>query len=85
MTMGYAQVNGKRSIYINIAKSSDASTWEVVQKLKANIPRFQAQLPEDVELSYEFDQSTYVINAVRSLISEGIIGAILTGLMVLLF
>jgi multidrug efflux pump subunit AcrB len=85
ITMGYAQVNGKRSIYLNIAKSADASTWEVVQTLKKNLPRFQAQLPEDVKLSYEFDQSTYVINAVRSLISEGAIGAILTGLMVLLF
>ena len=85
ITMGYAQVNGKRSIYINVAKSADASTWEVVQKLKANLPRFQSQLPEDVKLSYEFDQSTYVINAVKSLIWEGVIGAILTGLMVLLF
>lgn len=85
ITMGYAQVNGKRSIYLNIAKSADASTWEVVQGLKKALPRFQAQLPEDVKLSYEFDQSTYVINAVRSLISEGVIGAILTGLMVLLF
>ncbi|HEY5918479.1 MAG TPA: efflux RND transporter permease subunit, partial [Chryseolinea sp.] len=85
ITMGYAQVNGKRSIYLNIAKSADASTWEVVQNLKASIPRFQSQLPEDVELSYEFDQSTYVINAVKSLIWEGVIGAILTGLMVLLF
>lgn len=85
ITMGYAQVNGKRSIYLNIAKSADASTWEVVQALKKNLPRFQSQLPEDVKLSYEFDQSTYVINAVKSLISEGAIGAILTGLMVLLF
>jgi multidrug efflux pump subunit AcrB len=85
ITVGYAQVNGKRSVYLNIAKSADASTWEVVQNLKKNIPRFQAQLPEDVKLSYEFDQSTYVINAVKSLMSEGIIGAILTGLMVVLF
>jgi len=85
ITTGYAQVNGKRSVYLNIAKSADASTWEVVQKLKQNLPMFQAQLPDDVKLSYEFDQSTYVINAVKSLISEGAIGAILTGLMVLLF
>lgn len=85
ITMGYALVNGKRSVYLSIAKSSDASTWEVVQKLKANLPKFQAQLPEDVKLSYEFDQSVYVINAVMSLLSEGAIGAILTGLMVLMF
>lgn len=85
VTAGYALVNGKRSVYLSIAKSSDASTWEVVQKLKAALPKFQSVLPEDVKLSYEFDQSTYVINAVKGLISEGAIGAILTGLMVLLF
>lgn len=82
---GYALVNGKRSVYINVAKSADASTWEVVQNLKRSIPRLQASLPEDVTLTYEFDQSTYVMNAVKSLISEGIIGAVLTGLMVVLF
>ncbi|MFT3822356.1 MAG: efflux RND transporter permease subunit [Chitinophagaceae bacterium] len=84
-TVGYALVNGKRSVYLSIAKSADASTWDVVQQLKAALPRLQAQLPEDVTLSYEFDQSTYVINSVKSLMSEGIIGAVLTGLMVLLF
>ena len=85
ITSGYALVNGKRSVYLPITKSADASTWEVVQNLKKALPKFQAQLPEDVKLSYEFDQSVYVINAVKSLISEGAIGAILTGLMVLLF
>ena len=85
ITTGYALVNGKRSIYLPVTKSADASTWEVVQNLKKALPRFQSQLPEDVILSYEFDQSVYVINAVKSLISEGAIGAILTGLMVLLF
>lgn len=82
---GYALINGKRSVYISIAKSGDASTWDVVSKLKENLPKIQSTLPEDVTLSYEFDQSVYVINAVKSLVSEGIIGAVLTGLMVLLF
>src|ERR1700744_2283391 len=85
ITVGYGLVNGKRSVYLSIAKSADASTWEVVQKLKAAIPKIQAQLPDDVHLTYAFDQSVYVINSVKSLISEGAIGAILTGLMVLLF
>lgn len=82
---GYALVNGKRSVYLNVAKSADASTWEVVQNLKKAIPKLQAALPEDVTLTYEFDQSTYVMNAVKSLVTEGIIGAVLTGLMVVLF
>ncbi|HEY4338035.1 MAG TPA: efflux RND transporter permease subunit [Puia sp.] len=85
LTVGYALVNGKRSVYLSIAKSADASTWEVVQRLKAAIPKMQALLPEDVHLTYAFDQSVYVINSVKSLISEGAIGAVLTGLMVLLF
>ncbi|HEX4851299.1 MAG TPA: efflux RND transporter permease subunit, partial [Puia sp.] len=85
ISTGYALVNGKRSVYLPVTKSADASTWEVVQNLKAAIPRFQSLLPDDVKLSYEFDQSVYVINAVKSLILEGGVGAILTGLMVLLF
>src|SRR5437868_12145607 len=85
ITTGYALVNGKRSIYLPITKSADASTWEVVQNLKKALPRFQSLLPDDVKLSYEFDQSVYVINSVKSLITEGALGAILTGLMVLLF
>lgn len=85
VTTGYALVNGKRSVYINIAKAGDASTWEVVKNLKKALPKIQSTLPEDVKVSYEFDQSVYVINSVKSLITEGIIGAVLTGLMVILF
>ena len=85
ITTGYALINGTRSVYINIAKSGNASTWEVVKNLKKAIPAIQNNLPDDVTISYEFDQSVYVINAVKSLITEGVLGAVLTGLMVLLF
>ncbi len=85
ITTGYALINGKRSIYMPIVKTPDASTWEVVQKLKSKIPEMQSLLPDDVHITYEFDQSVFVMNSVKSLVTEGIIGAILTGLMVLLF
>src|SRR5882757_3791991 len=85
ITSGFAYVNGKRSIYIPIIKNATASTWSVVQGLKKAIPSMQSLLPADVQLKFEFDQSVYVINSVKSLISEGVIGAVLTGLMVLLF
>lgn len=85
ITQGYALINGKRSVYLPITKSATASTWDVVQNLKKALPRFQALLPDDVKLSFVFDQSIYVINAVKSLAEEGAIGAVLTGLMVLLF
>jgi multidrug efflux pump subunit AcrB len=85
VTNGYALVNGKRSVYVSIAKAGDASTWDVVKQLKASMPKIQSTLPPDVSISYEFDQSVYVINSVKSLITEGVIGAVLTGLMVILF
>ncbi|NML39224.1 efflux RND transporter permease subunit [Chitinophaga sp. G-6-1-13] len=85
VTVDYALVNGKRSVYIPVVKTADASTWDVVKKLKAKLPEMQSLLPDDVKVSYEFDQSVFVINAVKSLITEGLLGALLTGLMVLLF
>jgi len=85
ITTGYALIDGKRSVYINIAKSGNASTWDVVKNLKKAIPDIQKNLPDDVTISYELDQSVYVINAVKSLVVEGVLGAVLTGLMVLLF
>ena len=85
ITTGFAYINGKRSIYIPIIKNANASTWSVVNALKAAIPHMQSLLPPDVELKYVFDQSVYVSNAVKSLILEGAIGAGLTSLMVLLF
>ena len=85
VTVGYALVNGKRSVYIPVVKTADASTMDVVNGLKSRLPEMKDLLPEDVSVSYEFDQSVFVINAVKSVITEGALGALLTGLMVLLF
>jgi multidrug efflux pump subunit AcrB len=85
VTTSYALVNGKRSVYIPVTKRADASTWEVVKRVKAALPDMQAAIPEDIHVSYEFDQSGYVIGALKSLLFEGGLGALLTGLMVLLF
>jgi CzcA family heavy metal efflux pump len=85
VTSGYALINGKRSVYIPVTKRADASTWDVVQNIKKALPEMQAAVPDDIKVSYELDQSGYVINSLRSLLFEGGLGAILTGLMVLLF
>jgi multidrug efflux pump subunit AcrB len=85
VTVDFALVNGKRSVYIPIVKTASASTWTVVQDLKAKLPEMQSLLPNDVKISYQFDQSVFVVNAVKSLMTEGGLGALLTGLMVLLF
>jgi len=85
ITTGYALINGKRSVYIPVTKRADASTWDVVQRVKAALPDMQAAIPNDIKVSYEFDQSGYVINSLKSLLFEGGLGALLTGLVVLLF
>jgi len=85
VTTGYALINGKRSVYIPVTKRADASTWDVVQRVKKALPDMQAAVPDDIKISYEFDQSGYVIQSIKSLVFEGGLGAILTGLMVLLF
>jgi multidrug efflux pump subunit AcrB len=85
ITTSYALVNGKRSVYIPVSKRADASTWDVVKRVKAALPDMQAAIPSDIKVAYEFDQSGYVINSLKSLLFEGGLGALLTGLMVLLF
>jgi multidrug efflux pump subunit AcrB len=81
----YAHVDGKRTVYIPVTKRADASTLSVINAVKAAIPEFKRAVPDDVDVSLQFDQSTYVTNALRGLVAEGALGAILTGLMVLIF
>src|SRR2546429_702858 len=81
----YALVNGRRTVYIPVTKRADASTLSVVNLVRKNIPKFQSVLPDDVKVSYEFDQSPVVVSAIKDLAKEGGLGAILTGIMVLLF
>lgn len=82
---GYALVNGREAVYEPVTKRPDASTLTVVDEVKASLPRFRALVPSDIDISYEFDQSAYVKSALFSVSREGLLGALLTGLMVLLF
>ena len=80
-----AIVNGKRTVYMPVTKRSDASTLSVVELVKANLGKFKAACPEDINVTFEFDQSPWIIRAIDDLVKEGLLGAALTGLMVLLF
>ena len=82
---GYALRNGRRTIYIPVTKRPDASTITVVNEVRQSLGRFQSLLPNDIQVAYEFDQSDYVRAALSSVLREALIGAGLTGLVVLLF
>ena len=82
---GYALIDGKRTVYIPVTKRPDASTIAVVNDVRKNLPRFQALLPDDITVNYQFDQSRYVTDALWSVVREAVLGALLVGLMLLLF
>lgn len=82
---GYALVNGQKSVYLPIIKKDTASTLTVVADIRASLETFQNALPADVSVDFAFDESPTVVEAIRSVATEGFIGASLTGLMILLF
>ena len=82
---GYALVNGRRAVYILVTKRADASTLAVVNNVRADLAKMKAVLPDDIEVSFEFDQSPYVTNSIKTVGFESFLAAVLVGLMVLVF
>lgn len=80
-----ALVNGRRAVHMPITKRDGASTLDVIDGLRAKLSDLRAALPADVDMRLAFDQSTYVSDAIHSLFSEAVLGAVLTGLAVILF
>jgi multidrug efflux pump subunit AcrB len=85
LNYGYAMVDGRKSTYLPIIKKNTASTLQVVSNLQKALPVLRRVLPEDVDVSFAFDESPTVVTAVKNVATEGLIGAALTGLMILLF
>ena len=82
---GCALVNGRKSVYMPIVKKDTASTLTVVREVNEALPLFRSVVPEDVQVRYEFDESPTVRSAIKSVATEGAIGATLVGLMILVF
>ena len=85
ITYGYARVNGKTSVYLPVIKKDTGSTLTVVADVRKAMQLFRDAVPKDVSVSFEFDESPTVVAAVESVATEGLVGAGLTGLMILLF
>jgi multidrug efflux pump subunit AcrB len=77
--------DGKPSVILTVLTSGDASTLEVVQRIRDMLPKIQAGLPSDVHVDVVSDQSVFVRASVNSVIREGAIAAVLTAVMILLF
>src|SRR5881296_885659 len=85
IVVGYAHVDDKRTVYIPVTKRADASTLDVIRNVRQALPAMRNVAPEDVTIDLVFDQSRYVVGALNGLIGEALLGAVLTGLMVLIF
>ena len=77
--------NGRRSALMTVIKNGQASTLDIVNSIKATLPKVMAGMPAALSVRTLFDQSLFVRAAINGVIREGLIAAGLTALMILLF
>ena len=80
-----ARRDGKRSVVLSVMKNGGSSTTEVAARVKAMVPMLKAAAPPGMELELLSDQSKFVVRAINGLLLEGLIAALLTATMILLF
>lgn len=80
------RVDGRRQVYIPVYRQAGYSTLTVVDTLMEKLPDMKERLTTpDVDLKVVMDQSIYVRKAIESLAEEGVLGAILCSLVILIF
>jgi multidrug efflux pump subunit AcrB len=80
------RVDGKREVYIPVYRQLGASTLSVVRKLGASLRDFEERLTRTgINLKLVMDQSVYVKSSIKALVQEGVMGAILCSLVILMF
>ncbi|MDQ6678124.1 MAG: efflux RND transporter permease subunit, partial [Acidobacteriota bacterium] len=77
--------NGFRSALITVLRSGNASTLDVVARVKKQLPKILQTLPPELKVQLLFDQSIFVRAAINGVVREATIAACLTALMILLF
>ena len=80
------RVNSRRQVYIPVFRQLGSSTLDVVNNLKGAIGKIRSRLTStSIDLKVVMDQSVYVRHSIESLVEEGVLGAILCSLVILLF
>jgi multidrug efflux pump subunit AcrB len=77
--------NGTRGALLTVLKNGNASTLDIIAKVQKELDRLEGVIPKELKIRRMFDQSVFVRASIDGLVKEGIIAAVLTGLMILLF
>ena len=77
--------DGTRGALLTVMRNGQASTLDIVSKVKKQLPLILAGLPKELQVRTFFDQSLFVRSAIQSVVREALLAAVLTGLMILLF
>src|SRR6202007_2121322 len=78
-------VNGNRSVLMMVLKSGYTSTLDIIAGIKQKVIESRDALPEALKIDFIGDQSVFVRGAVNGVIFEGVVAALLTSVMILLF
>ena len=79
------RVDGRRSVLMNVLKTGNASTIDIIDGIKQKLPQVRTSLPPELKIAATSDQSVFVRAAISGVIREAVIAAALTGLLILLF
>src|SRR5215469_13036299 len=79
------RANGTRGALLTVLRNGRASTLDIVNQVKAALPKIFAAMPKELDVREFFDQSLFVRAAIGGVLKESVTAAILTGLMILLF
>jgi CzcA family heavy metal efflux pump len=78
-------VDGNRSVLMMVLKAGSVSTLDIIAGIKQKVIEFKSSLPDALKIGFIGDQSLFVRGAITGVAHEGIIAALLTSVMILLF
>ncbi|HEX4021338.1 MAG TPA: efflux RND transporter permease subunit [Acidobacteriaceae bacterium] len=79
------RVNGQRAVLVTILKAGDASTLDIISRVRKVLPIAEAGMPKQLRVALLSDQSIFVRGAITGVAREAIIAALLTAIMILVF
>ncbi len=79
------RVDGQRAALLTAMKTGNSSTLDIISQIKDELPRIVKGLPPQLQTHFLHDQSIFVVAAIRGVVREALIAALLTAAMILLF